>query len=278
MFQGRSLVIATMHQKEKVIAPILEKELGVNCCVDKSLDTDAFGTFSGEVERSLDPVASAREKCRRAMQSTNCDLAVASEGSFGPHPTMFFVPADDEFIVFIDALNEIEIVVREISTATNFQGKYLSSLSELTDFARQVGFPSHGLILRKAPDQNVDIFKGIVDAEKLQSSFEMLYKKYQTVYAETDMRAMYNPTRLRVIASATEKLVEKAKSLCPACQMPGFEVSEARKGLPCERCGSPTNSVLSYGYKCKHCSYAIEERYPNQKVAEDPMYCDFCNP
>jgi hypothetical protein len=29
MFQNRKLLIATKHQKEKVIAPILENELGV---------------------------------------------------------------------------------------------------------------------------------------------------------------------------------------------------------------------------------------------------------
>jgi len=30
MFKGRNLIIATKHSKEKVIAPIVEKELGVN--------------------------------------------------------------------------------------------------------------------------------------------------------------------------------------------------------------------------------------------------------
>ena len=37
MFKGRNLLIATKHEKEKVIAPILEKELGVKCFVDKIL-------------------------------------------------------------------------------------------------------------------------------------------------------------------------------------------------------------------------------------------------
>jgi hypothetical protein len=50
MFVGRNLLIATKHEKVKVIAPILEKELGVKCFVLKGLDTDKFRTFSGEVE------------------------------------------------------------------------------------------------------------------------------------------------------------------------------------------------------------------------------------
>ena len=39
MFEGRNLVIATKHEKQKVIAPILEKALGVNCFVANDLDT-----------------------------------------------------------------------------------------------------------------------------------------------------------------------------------------------------------------------------------------------
>lgn len=85
MFEGRKLIIATMHQKETVIAPILEKALGVHCFIDQTFDTDLLGTFSGEVERKLDPIATAKEKCLRAMRANNCDLGIASEGSFGAH-------------------------------------------------------------------------------------------------------------------------------------------------------------------------------------------------
>ncbi len=123
MFLNRKLLIATKHQKESVIAPILEKELGVICFVDETFDTDTLGTFTGEIERELDPISTAREKCLRAMKVNNCNLGIASEGSFGPHPSIFFVTADDEFLIFIDKLNNIEVVVRELSTSTNFNGK-----------------------------------------------------------------------------------------------------------------------------------------------------------
>jgi hypothetical protein len=105
MFQDRKLIIATKHEKEKVIAPLLERALGVSCYVDENFDTDMLGTFTGEVERELDPIATARKKCLTAMELSNCDLGVASEGSFGPHPSMFFVNADDEFLIFIDKKN-----------------------------------------------------------------------------------------------------------------------------------------------------------------------------
>ena len=120
MFQDRKLIIVTKHEKEKAIAPFLEKSLGVSCFVNENFDTDILGTFTGEIERELDPIATARQKCLMAMELTNCDLGIASEGSFGPHPTIFFVSADDEFLIFIDKKNNLEIIARELSTATNF--------------------------------------------------------------------------------------------------------------------------------------------------------------
>jgi len=55
MFEGRKLLVVTKHHKEKVIGPILSKELGVECAVARNFDTDILGTFSGEVERKNDP-------------------------------------------------------------------------------------------------------------------------------------------------------------------------------------------------------------------------------
>lgn len=278
MFQNRRLIIATKHRKESVIAPIFEKELGVNCFIDEHFDTDVLGTFTGEIERKLDPISTAREKCLRAMKLNNCDLGVASEGSFGAHPSLFFVNADDEFLIFIDILNNIEIIARELSTSTNFNGKEINNEKELLEFVDQVGFPTHGIILRKSKDEHTEIIKGITDIEILKKSFEQYHSKYSAVYAETDMRAMFNPTRMQVIEKAAEKLVLKIKSSCPKCHMPGFDITTGKKGLPCILCNYPTKSVLSYIYTCKYCDYSKEEMYPNNKTTEDPMYCDFCNP
>lgn len=159
MFENRRLIIATMHKKESVIAPILEKELGINCFIDESFNTDSFGTFTGEVERQIDPVSTAREKCLQAMMMNDCDLGVASEGSFGPHPSLFFESANDELLIFIDKRNKLEILVRELSTETNFNGKQLKNENELLDFAKSIGFPEHGLILRKSKDDVSEVYK-----------------------------------------------------------------------------------------------------------------------
>lgn len=278
MFQNRKIIIATKHHKEQVIAPILEKELGVSCFTDETFDSDVLGTFTGEIERKLDPISTAREKCLLAMKANNCDLGIASEGSFGAHPSMFFISADDEFLIFIDLINNLEIIVRELSTETNFNGKQIETQRELFEFAEKIGFPTHGLILRRSKEDNTEIHKGIADIETLKKSFEQLYSKYGSVYAETDMRAMFNPTRMSVIEQATQKLAQKIKSTCPECQTPGFGITDAKKGLECSLCGSPTKSTLSYIYVCQHCKFTKEELYPSKKITEDPTFCDYCNP
>jgi hypothetical protein len=40
-------------------------------------------------------------------------------------------------------------------------------------------------------------------------NFHLLLEKFNNLYVETDMRAMYNPSRMTVIQNATKKLVER---------------------------------------------------------------------
>lgn len=278
MFKGRTLLIASKHEKENVIAPILEKELGVKCLVAKNFDTDQLGTFTGEIERKDDPITTARTKCLLAMDLYKCDLGIASEGSFGSHPTLYFVPADDEFLIFIDKKNGLEILVRELSTETNFNTKEIKSENELRDFVITAQFPSHGLILRKHKDDYTESFKGVTNWYQLNKAFQHYYKANNTVHIETDMRAMYNPSRMKVIEKAVQKLAVKINSLCPKCQTPGFGITEIKKGLPCEICSFPTNSTLSHLYSCQKCNQIKEEKYPHGKINEEAMYCEICNP
>lgn len=278
MFKGRKLLIATKHQKEDVIKPIVEKELQVACFVDLTFDTDTLGTFTGEIERAEDPISTVRTKCLLAMKAANCDLAIASEGSFGPHPSIFFVPANEEFILLIDKKNGLEVLVKELSTKTNFNGSVIKTREELDAFSESANFPSHGLILRSAKDDFTEVVKGITDKEMLYDVFTSFTSRYGETYVETDMRAMVNPTRMEVIKKATKKLIEKINTQCPACQTPGFGITETVQGLQCQVCHSPTRSILYHVYTCQKCLHAQKSLYPSNKYFEDPMYCDTCNP
>jgi len=278
MFKGRTLLLVTKHGKEKVISPILEKELGVKCLVTENFDTDMLGTFTGDVERKDDPIMTARKKCLLALEFSSYDLALASEGSFGPHPSLFFVPADDEFLVLIDKKNDLEIIARELSIKTNFSGSEIRTEEELCEFARNAKFPSHRLIVRRTKNDFSEMVKGIGDKHLLKNTFSFFSTNYGAAFVETDIRAMYNPTRMRVIEKATKKLADKIKTSCPVCETPGFGITEVRTGLPCQICNYPTKSTLSYTYSCLKCSFSREEKYPDGKYAEDPMWCDLCNP
>ena len=278
MFEGRRLVIATKHGKEVVLAPILERELGVLCFTLPQFDSDIFGTFSGEVERLDDAVLTARLKCEKAMEMAQCDLAIASEGSFGSHPSFYFLPADDEVVLLLDKKHDVFFSARELSIDTNFNAAEISTFEELIDFAKRSKFPTHGLILRKSKTSCENIIKGITDWPVLKESFEKLIKGSSSLFVETDMRAMHNPSRMKVISKAAEKLIETLKSTCPSCHFPGFSVVKMKEGLPCELCQFPTRSIISHIYTCQKCLETKEILYPNQKMAEDPAFCDYCNP
>jgi hypothetical protein len=278
MFQGRRILIATKHKKEDVLAPILESELGLKSFVLDDFDTDVFGTFTGEITREGTPLDALRKKVELGLALTDVDIAIASEGSFGPHPTVFFVPAADEVLLFRDKKNDLEIVAREITTDTNFGSAEVQSQEELLAFAEKSLFPSHALILSGVDDNASAFVKGITSQDELLSVFQELKCKAKTVLVQTDMRALYNPTRMKTIERACHKLIKNIMSTCPGCVTPGYSVSDVLSGLPCSLCGRPTKSTLAHQYVCKKCGHEERRYYPSLKLEEDPTFCDYCNP
>jgi len=277
-FAGKTLTVATMHGKEHAVGPLLEEALGVRVQVAESLDTDVFGTFTGEVERLGDALTAARAKCQRALDLTGTDLAVATEGSFGPHPVAGFLPSHEELVVLVDRKQGLEITAREFTTTTNYASATVTSPEELRSFAANAQFPAHSLILRPERDAADGIVKGLSSWEALHAAFKELQRGSREVWVETDMRAMHNPTRMDILRKATLRLIEKVSIACPTCETPGFDAVGIERGLPCSTCSHPTRSVLSYTYVCQRCSFALDVRHPHGKTAEDPRHCDRCNP
>lgn len=272
------LTIATMHRKEEVMQSIMEQVLGVKCLVPLQIDTDSLGTFSGETERKNDPLTTLRLKCEMGSQLTGSDLVIASEGSFGQHPYLFFSKANEEMVLLQDRLHNFEISGSYLTTETNYDSQEVTCIAQVMEFAERNLFPSHGMILKLSAESKTCIQKGITDLRVLKDFAERFLKQNGSIQIETDMRALYNPTRMSVIRKATENLIQKITSLCPQCSYPGFWIFEAMSGLPCSQCGLKTQSTYSHHYKCIQCKYREERKFPNGKQMEDPMYCDFCNP
>lgn len=279
IFGGRTLVIATMHQKEKVIAPLLENELGVSCITIPSFNTDVFGTFSGEIERQKSPLETARLKAFAALKLSDATLVIASEGSFGNHPSSIFMSANEELVILIDTENKLEIIGRFLTTKTNIHQQEIKNLRDLEDFKTTIGFPEHGLILRieHLETQKRFLYKDFKSSLEINEKIHDAIAKNYKITAETDMRAMNNPTRMEAIEQAVINLIVNCKRFCPSCNTPGFSILKAIPGLPCALCRTPTKSAKAYLHKCQLCDYQ-EERLKKDSIFEDPTFCDSCNP
>ena len=277
-FADRIGVIATMHQKEKAIAPLLEQALGIKTVVPANFNTDTFGTFTREIKRPGTQIEAARLKAEKALHLTNETLAFASEGTFGPHPDLAYLPCNREIVLLLDKVNNLEIIGQELSTETNYSHKIINTLEDAFSFASKVGFPEHGLLVRKDTSAQ-KIIKGITTEKDLVEAVEAaLAKSSNGIQIETDMRAMYNPTRMKNIEKATRNLIKKLQQLCPNCSYPGFDVAQYKKGLPCAICHLPTALTLAEIYQCKNCNFRQEVLFPNSMEKADPAQCMYCNP
>jgi hypothetical protein len=282
LFTDRIAVIATMHKKEQVISPILERELGVTAIVPSDFDSDRFGTFTREIKRLGTQIEAAKFKAEQALSITGETLAISSEGTFGPHPFVPYLSCNREVVLLLDKNHNIEIIGEEFSTETNHSHQIVKSLEEAFEFAKKTGFPEHGLVVmfEETPQDSSQVIKGIITSENLEAAVSLFLKKSLNgkVHIETDMRALYNPTRMKNIAKATLNLIEKINSLCPNCDFPGFSITGRKPGLPCALCNMPTQLTLAAIYQCKKCGFQKETLFPDGIKQTDPSQCMYCNP
>lgn len=274
-YQEETVWFATIHRKEEVLRPLLSS-IGIRC--EKApVDTDAFGTFSGEVPRQW----SVRETLRRKTQAVfellpSARLALASEGTFAPHPQIGFLSSDHEALLLSDREKNLEIYVDILDCDTNHAALQYKDESSLRVFLDQIGFPSHAVNIKS----NRRLFKGLRDIELVFSSVNDCQRHDSTsaITVFTDMRADRNPTRMRVIQKAGKKLMERLTSFCIKCDTVGFGEVDRIVGLPCEWCGSLTELVKEEVWGCLVCKYA--ERRPRRDGAHvaDPGFCQLCNP
>jgi hypothetical protein len=275
-------VLATMHGKERVIAPVLAKGLGLRVALAMGLNTDRFGTFSREIERTGSQLDAARAKIAAAFKyAPYARVGVASEGSFGPHPYVPFLPLGRELVLLIDRETELELTGHDACPDTNFGHAVVSDVSGAFAFAARSKFPEHGLIVMGCvdgkPAPGRALLKDITDPAKLEAAVQQVIAECGAAFVETDMRAHRNPTRMRAIERAAVDLVRRFRSRCPRCAYPGFDVTERVPGLPCAWCGEPTHVIQREVLSCHRCGYR-EERAATASPTADPGQCQGCNP
>lgn len=280
-FAGRTLGVATIHGKERVIGPALMSALPIASFIAiDGVDTDRFGAFSGEVQRTLDPLEACKAKARHGAEVSGFDLVIASEGSFFPYPPAPFVPCNEEILVLYDARDGSFFQHRHVSLQTVFGGEACMNWGQVKLFAERMKFPEHGLVVRtKEKWTDGDMMqKGIKDAGDLRACVTRLIEEHGDCWVETDMRAMMNPTRIQVIAETAERFAQELVTLCPGCGVCWFRITQAIPGLPCELCGWPTESVRAYMRSCASCGCTSSVPRPDGKQSETPGHCQNCNP
>ena len=274
-------VLSTMHGKERAIGPTLEQGLGLRVALAMGLDIDRFGTFSRDVERTGSQLDAARAKIAAGFDyAPYARVGLASEGSFGPHPYIPFLPLSRELVLLIDRERGLELTGNFASPETNYGHAVVCDMDAAIAFAKRSKFPGHGLIVMgyvdEKPAPGLALFKDVVDHVSLDHAVGQVVAKCGAAFVEADMRAHRNPTRMRAIERAAGDLVRRFLSTCPACRHPGFDVTE-RTGLPCELCGLPTNLVRTVILTCLICGYR-EERSATSATTAEPRHCESCNP
>jgi hypothetical protein len=281
IYAGRSAVLTTMHRKEDAIRPPFETLLGLRIEVSEGIDTDRLGTFSGEIEREGNMLDVAIRKARLGMARTGSVLGLASEGSFGPHPSLPFIAAGIELLVFVDEERAITIHEILVSEDTNFAHRPVRAGECIDDFLLQTGFPDHALIVRPEPvEDKLPLANGIRSRELLEAALSAATElsPMRMARIETDMRANFNPTRLAVIGTLARKLAQRVVTCCPACSTPGWAPVDGKAGLPCELCGNPTGLIAAAIYGCSKCELRLALPREDGLESASSYYCSRCNP
>ncbi|MCA3238200.1 MAG: DUF6671 family protein [Curvibacter sp.] len=277
-YAGQRAVLLTQHGKEDLVAPVLRDAVG--CRVERfgGFDTDTLGTFARDVPRAGTQLEAARRKARIGMSMSGCALGLGSEGSFGPDPYTGLMPWNVEMLVWIDEALGLEVVGLAQGPARSAH-RTVRDGAALRQFAHEAGFPAHQLMLRPNDENDPRIRKGLADEAQLQAAFAwaQALASSGTVFVEHDLRAHCNPTRQQLIRQAAVDLGRKLKSLCPACEAPGFWISAVQGGRLCRDCGAPTRQALKETWSCARCQHQSEQASAGPATA-DPAHCNLCNP
>ncbi|APD49320.1 hypothetical protein KQ302_12890 [Synechococcus sp. CS-602] len=278
---GRRVSLATRHGKEKVIARPFRKGLGAELVLASGFDTDSLGSFSGERPRLSDAETTCRLKAEAGMAETGLDLGLASEGSFGPHPALPFLPLAMEWMAWVDRAQGLVITEQLVGCRTNFDHCTASPGADLDPWLDRIGFPTHAVIVQPHRARAKPcLSKGLGAVAELREAIEQASRASSDGLAllETDMRAHQNPTRMASIRVLAFKLVRRIASPCPTCGAPGWGRVDVLLGLPCDWCGTATDLVRSERFGCVSCSASEERPRADGLTKADPQFCPLCNP
>jgi hypothetical protein len=272
----KKIALATKHGKLTQIAPAFEslRDWQIELV---EIDTDVYGTFSGEVPRLLAPREAAIEKARAGALHAGCDFGLASEGTIGPHPQIPFINADLEVMAFVDLKTDFAVVETLISPEIQAYSSTVNTDTDIEDLIAKLDLPAHAANVTINIDGERQFIKGIHQPEELRRLVADALGQSATVEVENDFRAMSSPSRQANIAALAEKLAARLGSNCPACKQIGWGSVGFEYGLPCSDCFEVVASVAhSEKLGCVTCDHSELRSLGRDSV--DPARCERCNP
>lgn len=279
-YESKKAVLASMHEKERVLSRPFKNHLGLTLFVNPSFDSDVFGTFTGEIERLGTPLEVAIKKARAAMTLSGLQIGIASEGSFVPDASLLGLASiNHELLVLVDDNLGITVSESFSTRVTNHAALVTDSQAELEGFLGKVRFKTHGLALKpNAPcdSSSAVVEKGISNDETLREAFKRAAELSTDgkVCVMTDMRAHCNPLRRWAIRQVGYKLVKRLLSRCTRCHSPGWGFIKYNRGGTCRVCGTLIDIPISETHGCASCSKT--EQVLLQNVSLAPSLCHSC--
>lgn len=276
-YRDALIAVGTRHGKAGQWAHAFDQHLGARLLTPADLDTDQFGTFTGEQSRRGTAVEAARAKAQLAMRVTGLPHGLASEASYGALLGAV-VSEHQEVLVFVDGIRDIEIVVGHRTAHLPGISQQVTAVEELPP-DMLAGLPQQALIVRPAhPHAEGAITKAITTRAQLRTAITAAMGNSSTDLAvvEPDLRAHHNPSRRIVLVRMGHTLAQRLATPCPRCGTPGFGRVDTRTGLPCRVCYTPTALPMSRVLGCTRCPHRSE--HPLPAPLAEPSDCPHCNP
>ena len=272
--------MATIHAKELAVAAPFRRLLGAEVVVAHGLDTDALGTFSGEVPRPDALIETCIMKAELAFRSLDVDCAIASEGSYGPIERVPLVASGVEIMAFVDRRRGIKFVETLGTHRTNWRlFRFKAGDPAVPAIVKAMGFPHFGVFVISSTDASRPV-KDLANMDEVVAAVNREAGRSDEGLAIViaDMRANRNPTRMRVLRALSWKLARRLQRLCPKCHAPGFGAVGARRGLPCECCGEPTHWVAVEIDGCSACGHSEARPRKDGRKTAAKLSCSSCKP
>lgn len=270
--------LATIHAKERAFAPPFRRVLDAGIVVAPRIDTDTLGTFSGEIQRQDELVATALVKAEMAFATLDVDCAIASEGSYGPIDRVPLNSGGVEIMAFVDRKRGVRLVETLLTHRTNWRmWRFRPGDPLVPAAARALRFPEYGVFVMRNADYSQPV-KGLATVDEIVAAVDREAARSDDGLALmiADMRAHRNPARMKVLRALGWKLATRLARVCPKCGAPGFGHVDSRRGLPCGGCGQPTHYVHFEIDGCTACGHAVARPRKDGLAAAPALACRPC--